>query len=149
MKSFALAVATTLACSAISFAADESKPDVKAINGTWKIKSVELDGKKANEEMGFPDKAVIKDGEATFFKGEGMWHSTFGKIKLEFDPTKKPKTVEVLWEKENLPGIYELAGDEFKLALPVVPLKGKPSRPESFSTLGKPVVTFIMTRSKE
>jgi uncharacterized protein (TIGR03067 family) len=112
---------------------------------------MEIDGKKV-EAKEAPDKAVIKAGKATFFS-QGKELPTFKDLKMEIDPKKKPKVLDLVRdEKESLPCIYELKEGEWKLAMPLVPKERKPGeqlpRPESFDTKDKPVMVLIAKRSK-
>ncbi len=131
---------------------DENKADLKKLEGTWDVVSMEIAGKKFEAGKGAPDKLVVKDGKMTLF-ADGKEVSTFKDIKLDVDARKKPKAVELVREgKETLPGIYEVTDDEVKLAMPLVPKDRKPGealpRPESFETKDKPVMVIIAKRGK-
>jgi uncharacterized protein (TIGR03067 family) len=131
---------------------EDSKADLRKLEGTWEVVSFEVGGKKVDPGKGAPEKAVIKDGKATFFAG-GKEIPTFRNLKLELDPKKKPKEVNLVrGERERLPCIYEVTEEELKLAMPLVPKERKPgeelSRPESFDSKDKPVVILTAKRSK-
>ncbi len=131
---------------------DDNNAEMRKLEGTWKVTSFEVGGKKVDPGKGAPEKAVIKDGKATFFSG-GKEIPTFRNLKLELDPKKKPKEINLVrGEKERLPCIYEVTAEGLKLAMPLVPEKGKPgerlSRPESFDTKDKPFLVLTAKRSK-
>ena len=135
------------------FGADDAKTDLKRLEGTWKVVSVEAAGNKVNPGKGAPEKIVIKDGKLTLFAG-GKALPTAKNLKIEIDPKKKPKTINLVrGEKESLPGIYEVKKDKLKLALPLISLDRKPGekipRPKSFETKDKPVVVLVAKRSQK
>jgi uncharacterized protein (TIGR03067 family) len=109
---------------------EASAKDRKAMAGTWKFVSLELDGEKAPEAF-FKDAAVvIKGDQFTVTAAEATYRGTF-----KLDPTQKPKTIDFTFtegpEKGNVSlGIYELDGDSWRICLG---LTGKP-RPTAFVT---------------
>lgn len=132
---------------------DDRKNEMQKLEGTWKIVSIEMAGKKVDPGKGAPEQAVIKDGKATFFTG-GKEIPTFKDLKLELDPTKKPKSLDLVrGEKESLPCIYEVTADELKVAMPLVPKERKPGealpRPESFDLKDKPFMVLTAKRDKK
>jgi uncharacterized protein (TIGR03067 family) len=100
----------------------------KAMAGTWKFASLELDGEKAPEAF-FKDAAVVIQGDRFTLTGaEATYRGTF-----TLDPTHKPKTIDFTFtegpEKGNVSlGIYEFDGDGLRVCLG---LTGKP-RPTAF-----------------
>ena len=136
------------------FAADDqSKADMKKFEGTWEVVSIEMGGKKIAAGKGAPDKAVIKDGNATFFAA-GKALRTFQDLKLKLDPKRKPKAVDLVrGGKETLPCIYEVTAKTLKLAMPMVRKKRNPGeklpRPKSFDSQDKPVLVLSAKRSKD
>jgi uncharacterized protein (TIGR03067 family) len=133
-------------------AADDAHADLKRLEGTWQVIAIEAGGMKVDAARGAPEKAVIKDGKATFF-ALGKEMPTFRGLRLDLDPKKNPKAVNLVRsEKESLPCIYEVKDDQLMLAMPLVPKDRKPGsqlpRPESFETKDKPVMVLIARRSK-
>ncbi|WP_020472757.1 TIGR03067 domain-containing protein [Zavarzinella formosa] len=134
-------------------AEDESKADLRKMEGTWEIVAFEMSGKKMDAGKGSLEKIVIKDGKMTLFAA-GMEIPTFKGLKLELNTTLKPKAADMLrGEKETLPCIYELTVNELKLAMPLVPKDRKPGeklpRPESFDSKDKPFMVLTAKRGKE
>lgn len=124
---------------AAGVAADaDPRAELKKLEGTWEIVSIEAGGKKLDAGKGAPDRLVVKDGVATFSAG-GMEIPTFKDLKLQLDPTKKPMAADLVrGGKESLPCIYEVTDAGLKLAMPMVPRDRKPGetlpRPESFDS---------------
>jgi uncharacterized protein (TIGR03067 family) len=131
---------------------DAAKADLAKLEGTWDVVSIEAGGMKMPAGQGGPEKAVIKDGVATFF-AQGKAMPTFKDLKLQLDPKKKPKAVDLVrGGKEILPCIYEVTDDGLKLAMPLVPLNRKPQeplpRPESFDSKGQEFIVLTAKRGK-
>jgi uncharacterized protein (TIGR03067 family) len=138
--------------SAVTAAEDDTKAELKRFEGSWEVVSIEASLMKTAPGKGAPQKAIIKDGKATFF-AQGKELPTFKDLTLAIDPKKKPKVLDFIrGGNECLPCIYELTDQELKLAMPLVPKERKPGdrlpRPESFDTTGKPFLVLIMKRSK-
>jgi uncharacterized protein (TIGR03067 family) len=132
-----VAVVSLMCGVGLSGAADEAKEEavkkeLQAFQGTWRLISRELDGKKASEEE-LKDRVVVFDaaGKVSARHGDKITFEAAWKI----DPTKKPKAVDstsTLGEnkgKTNL-GIYELEGDTLRVCLGPI---GK-ERPTEFSS---------------
>jgi uncharacterized protein (TIGR03067 family) len=152
MKQPIVILVASFIVSASLAADDDNKAEMQKLEGTWKIVSFEVEGRKVDPGKGAPEKAVIKSGKATLFAG-GKEIPTFRDLKLELDPKKKPKAVDLVrGEKESLPCIYEVTAKELKLAMPLIPDKKKPtdklSRPESFESKDKPIMIMTAKRAK-
>jgi uncharacterized protein (TIGR03067 family) len=153
MRTIMSSVVVVLAVALASAAADDApSADLKALEGTWEVVSIDAGGMKLEPSKAGIEKAVVKDGKVTFFV-QGKEVPTFKDLKLQIDAKKKPKTLDLLrGEKEALPCIYEVTGDEWKLAMPLVPKDRKPGealpRPESFDSKDKPIMVVIAKRSK-
>ena len=93
--------------------------ELQAFKGAWRMISKEVDGKKFSEEE-------IKDVIATF-DGSGKCSvrrgdKVIGEGTVKFDPTKKPKTVDVTFTEgehkgKTVLGIYEIEGDAFRVCV--------------------------------
>lgn len=147
-----VALVTALGVGSIAVAGDDTKADLRALEGAWEIVGIEAGGRKLEGGKGAPEKAVVKDGKATFFS-QGKEMSTFKDLKLMIDAKKQPKAVDLVrGDKESLPCIYEITADGFRLAMPLIPRERKPEeplpRPESFDTKDKPVMVLTAKRSK-
>jgi uncharacterized protein (TIGR03067 family) len=111
-------------------AADEkgdAKKDMDGLQGEWTLVSAERNGEKLPDDQGKTMRRIIKGDEFSVTRdGE-----TLAKGKFKIDPTKKPKTIDVTLESgDNILGIYELEGDEFKMCY------GQPGgeRPKAFAS---------------
>ena len=136
----------------VTASADDAKTELGRLEGEWEVVGVEAGGMKAPAGSGGPEKAVVRDGTVTFF-AQGKEMPTFRGLKVEADPRKKPKALDLVrGGRERLPCIYELSDGEWKLAMPLVPKDRKPGehlpRPESFDTKDKPVMVLVAKRGK-
>jgi uncharacterized protein (TIGR03067 family) len=132
---------------------DENKADLKKLEGSWDVVSMDVAGMKTEAGKGAPDKLVVKDGKMALIV-DGKELNAFKDLKLELNAKKKPKAVDLLREgKETLPCIYEVTEEEVKIALPLIPKERKPGevlpRPESFETKDKPVMVIVAKRGKQ
>jgi uncharacterized protein (TIGR03067 family) len=131
-----LAAVAVVAGASPSRAADDAKEELakkelKALKGAWKVISREVDGKKVSQEE-LKDVVVTRDEAGKFSARRGDMVIGVGTIKI--DPTKKPKTMDVIYTEGNnkektLLGIYEFEGDSYRLC--VAPPGAK--RPTEFS----------------
>src|SRR5690242_16554478 len=100
--------------------------DLSALQGSWALRSLELNGQQMP-----PMGGIEIAGDR--FTVVGMGHEYGGK--LEIDSTAKPKRFDLVFTEgpeagnRNL-GIYELKGDTWKICLNMT---GK-TRPRSFAT---------------
>jgi uncharacterized protein (TIGR03067 family) len=103
----------------------------KALQGTWSLSAGEADGKALPEKQLKDGKLEIKGDDYTVaLPDTGAVKGT-----QKLDPTKKPKTIDIMDasgpnEGKTCLGIYELEGDEFRVAFAP---PGKP-RPTKFAT---------------
>jgi uncharacterized protein (TIGR03067 family) len=131
------------------FAAEGEKNDAKKeyerFTGTWKIESMEVEGKKQPEDLLKGFRLVIKGDQFTASQGDVMYKGNF-----KVDVGKKPKTIDITFtdgpEKgKTLAGIYELNGDTYKVCLDP---NGK-DRPKEFATKeGSAHVLEVFKREK-
>lgn len=93
------------------------KRDMKNLQGTWNVVSLEMEGRKLAEGTLTGAKIVV---EGTHFTSVGMGMTYEGKI--EIDSSTKPKSFNLVFEagpekgNTNL-GIYEVDGDTWKMCL--------------------------------
>lgn len=114
---------------------------LESLAGTWKVKTVEVQGKTMEPQGGMPEELQIEEnrlsGTVANEKMEG-----FSGMTLVLDASTDPMQLDFVREKngrkESLPGIVKKDGDTLKLALPLVPVEMEPGerlqRPESFDT---------------
>ena len=108
----------------LSLAADDSRKgpldmDYAKLEGTWRVVSLEIEGKKIPEETIKDSRLIIKGKEFTMKEKIATYRGNFST-----DPSKKPKTIDMKFtegpEKGNTSlGIYELDGDNLKLCLTI------------------------------
>jgi uncharacterized protein (TIGR03067 family) len=121
--------------------------DLQAFKGTWRMISKEVDGKKFSEEE-------IKDVIATF-DGSGKCSvrrgdKVIGEGTVKFDPTKKPKTVDVTFTEgehkgQTVLGIYEIDSDAFRVCV----ARPGDDRPTEFSAKAGSGRTLIVYKREK
>ena len=94
---------------------EAAKKDLEKLQGDWVLQSLEHKGMKSPEEAVKTFSRKIKESTytATWETEEGT-HSVSGKMTL--DPTKSPKTLEVVFTEgsakgKKMLGIYKIEGD--------------------------------------
>src|SRR5262249_46661075 len=111
---------------ALLVAAEPAKDDAVAqdlakLKGEWVMESLQMDGQKASDEVLKAYRRTIdgKDYTVTITRGDDVQ-----KVKgtMTLDPTKKPKTIDVVTKDQQgneitIHGIYELNDDMQKLCL--------------------------------
>jgi uncharacterized protein (TIGR03067 family) len=111
-------------------AADAPKTE-ESPQGTWKLSAGEVEGNALSDQQLKDGKLVVKGDDYTVTLADAG--TVTGTQKL--DPTKEPKTIEIVdasgpGKGKACLGIYELKGDEFRV---VFASPGKP-RPAKFTT---------------
>jgi uncharacterized protein (TIGR03067 family) len=120
-------------------AKDEAARELARLQGKWQLAANDEDG-KVTKIRSLRDGYLmsIEKDLILEFTDEGKHLAT--KASFRIDPTKTPKTIdETIVFVEGVPtakgkkiqGIYELKGDELKIALPIPPFG---TRPKSFTT---------------
>lgn len=142
-----LALAAGLLLAADKAADDAAKKESKSLQGTWRTTSFRHNGNTIPEENTKTWTLVIKDDRYVLTIGDNTEEGTF-----KIDPTKKPKTVDVMPEtggskgKKRL-GIYEVKDDEATLC---VAAAGKEDRPtELVSDAGSENYLWTFKREKK
>ena len=97
-------------------AEEEVAAELERLQGTWKIESVEVDGRKL-DPLAFKDIVRIVDGHDITWKNKDQ---VIARTRITFDLSKSPKTMDSTFvEGENkdrtMLGVYEIAGDEFRI----------------------------------
>jgi uncharacterized protein (TIGR03067 family) len=117
-------------------AADDAKEepiqkDLKKLEGTWKIVSLQVNGATAA-----PDDPFVVKGRL-IFKGGKYWIDYGDKLspkcKVELDVTKDPKTIDFTADEgpqkgKPLRGRYVFKGDTLQLCLAMAPGNGRPPK---------------------
>jgi len=124
---------------------EKEKKDDEKIQGNWTVVSMERGGMAAPAEKIAMIKVTFKDGTLTINDG-----GRDEKAKFKIDATKKPKAIDLIPEKpgrtEQVPGIYELKGDELKICF----TKEGGGRPTEFSSnAGTEQVLIVFKREKK
>ena len=131
----------------VPVAVADDKDELKKLEGTWDVTDLKAAGKDVPYK-GKLDRLTIKDGTMTGFGPE---------VKLSTDGTQKPKWLNMTFSRDGMErtvnAIYELTGDEVKIAMPMAPGKdsGKAfenKRPEGFDTTGKIVMVITAKKAK-
>jgi uncharacterized protein (TIGR03067 family) len=149
-----LVVGALLTAIATIAAADDAKDkaikrDRKQIEGTWRIVSLEVNGKKAMDEDA--KKFTVVNGS------DGTWSllaegKEISKGTSTFDPTKKPKTLdftptEGAGKDNQYAGIYELGEKTRKMCF-APPGKDRPTEFSSMPGSEHILVTFERKKAK-
>src|SRR3954462_11656266 len=135
-----------LAISTLVFARAARADDLKDMEGTWKVESAEVGGKKIESED-FKEIEVKITGERYTVRIKDKLDA--GSLKL--DETKKPKTMDATDTEGDDVGkvvkaIYELSGDTLKVCYA---LEGGERPAEMATKEGSPVLMFTYTREKK
>jgi len=146
-----LTLAVALGAAGTAPAQEALKAEMKQLEGTWKIVSAEMFGKKLERELDL-EKVVIAGGIITLQRPAGRESTP---VPFVLTPTRTPKTIDLLAVKDEVArlwkGIYAVDGDELKLCLPYVRkgvAQGEPVRPESFDTTGRSHLLIIARRER-
>jgi uncharacterized protein (TIGR03067 family) len=136
---------------------EAAKTELKKLQGTWKVVSMEVAGKPLPKDKVDGTQIVFKDEQMTI----GLMDGKGNTMPVKIDPTTKPKAIDltivrgddkVVWKC-----IYSLEGDTIKFLMPLAPTKGQKDpgegygvlkRPESFDAKDKPFMVFTAERQK-
>ena len=118
------------------------KLDTEAIQGEWKIKYFEEQGEVTPPEKFKSMVYALADGKIAI--------KNDGKIMVEgkVDSSKEPKYIDLKVGDENVPGIYQLDGDNLTICAPAVAAKA--DRPKEFKApKGSGMMLMKLERIKE
>lgn len=126
MRSFALFTAVCLVAG--QQADDAAKKDLAALQGTWVMVALEVDGKPVPEEKIKGAMLVIK-GDKYITKVKGKDYETV----ITLDPGKKPKAIDMVFTEGDkkdkvLRGIYVIEGDTLKICRGLQPEQDRPTQ---------------------
>jgi uncharacterized protein (TIGR03067 family) len=127
---------------------DKASKDLKKLQGSWTVVSMEIKGQKLPEDkLKEADiKLVVKDGKyAQQVQGEIMEEGTF-----KLDPSKKPAAIDLSIDSGNdkgkmQRGIYEIKGDTWRISFAKA---GSKDRPTSFAS-NEDDDTAVMTLKRD
>ncbi|MFL5243989.1 MAG: TIGR03067 domain-containing protein [Gemmataceae bacterium] len=128
-------------------AKEDAKKEMDKLQGEWVMVSSERNGEAMPAEELKTLKRAIKGDEFTVFRdGQALV-----KGKFAVDPTKTPKTIDIMFsEGENkdkpLLGIYEIDGDTQKVCYGA---PGNKDRPKEFSSKGDKGVTLSVWKREK
>jgi uncharacterized protein (TIGR03067 family) len=126
---------------------DAIQKDRKLMAGTWRVLSLEKDGKKTTAEQLEKTRSIISADGSAMVQREGK---TIIQGNFKIDPTKKPKQSEATYTLGELKGktvlgIYEVDGDNMRICYA---LPGQ-DRPTEFSSKpGSGHVLIVYKRDK-
>lgn len=135
--------------------AQDAKDKLAALEGRWNVTSLVVGGQPfPDKDKNRPTKLLIKGGKATFF-ADGEEMPNFRDLTLRPHPAPNANAIDIVRDDHSfLPCLFDLAGDDFKLAIPLIPPENaEPGfvlpKPESFDSKDKPVLVFTMTKAKD
>jgi RNA polymerase sigma factor (sigma-70 family) len=123
------------------------KSDKESIQGKWKVDSAKANGQEPQGDEGERIKGstwtITTDKITVTFKGEDRVAT------YEIDPAPKPKTINVMTEKEGtFKGIYKLDGDTLTICASIG--RGDNERPTEFeSKEGGSTMLLVLKRAKK
>jgi uncharacterized protein (TIGR03067 family) len=128
---------------------DDTKKELKALEGSWKAVALETGGKPLPKEA-VPEftYTISADGKAAGKSPRGEYSAT-----VIIDPKKDPKAIDNVHESgpqkgKKQYGVYKLEGDKLTVCM-TAPGAAETDRPESFSTKDNACVLFVFERAKK
>jgi len=124
---------------------DAAKKDLAAMQGTWALVSMEVDGQAVDADKLKSTTLTIKDSKYTLLARKQQHE-----VELTLDPSKTPKTVDMKFldgpNKDRIGrAIYQIDGKTLKICRGLDPQQ---DRPESFKTEGQ-INYFVMVWERE
>jgi uncharacterized protein (TIGR03067 family) len=140
-RQFVFLFASFLLTAGLAGAKEAPADDASDLQGTWQVLGLEANGAK--------QPADDFQGWKVVFKGDEMWvvkpSKTDPKLKFKLDPTKGPKTIDLIVQEGKdkgkvAPGIYALGNGRLRLCINIF---GDLSyRPKAFKTRERDGVGF-------
>ena len=143
MRPLACVVMLLIAGAVTSAEDDPVKADKEKLQGAWSVVSFETDGKPDDKVKN--DKVTIAEETISVKTKGGNHDGTF-----TINPKAKLKTIDIRLNNDgyNIPGIYELDGDNLKICLPTT--AGPQNRPKEFkAAAGSNCVLLVLKRDKK
>jgi uncharacterized protein (TIGR03067 family) len=124
---------------------DAAKKDLAAMQGTWTLVSMEVDGQAVKADKLKSTTLTIKDSKYTLLARQQQHE-----VELTLDPSKTPKAIDMKFldgpNKDRVGrGIYQIEGKTLKICRGLDPQQ---DRPESFKTQGQ-INCFVMVWDRE
>ena len=127
--------------------ADTAREELKKLQGTWQVASIET-RQKARPEGEVSGLKLVIEGDSSTFEKDGK--PVVGTWKLSIDPGKKPKTIDIAVTGApedprgtfTILGIYELDGDSLRICW------DGPKRPTEFKTTPEGGELWVLKRDK-
>lgn len=118
--------------------------DRKLMAGTWRVLSIERDGKRTTAEQLEKTRSIFSADGTAMVQREGK---TIIQGKIKIDPTKKPKQSEATYTQGELAGktvlgIYEADGDSMRICY-ALPGKDRPTEFSSKEGSGHVLITYM------
>jgi uncharacterized protein (TIGR03067 family) len=144
-----LSAAVVAAVSVAHARPDTVADDLKKLEGTWVIESVEVGGKKLEDDL-VGGKMVFTEKEHSI-RAKGVPEEKWAKGAHKIDPAKSPKHFDIHPKtgpnigKTHL-GIYEIEGDRCRICFADPPTDERPT--EFKSKEGTQLVLIVLKREK-
>jgi uncharacterized protein (TIGR03067 family) len=129
---------------------ETAKTEVKKVQGTWKTTSLKYNGEDVSIDGKGKIRLVFK-GDIATVQAAASTKKEYGKVKFTFDPSTKPRSVDItvtsgVQKGEKMEGIYEIKGNKLKLCIKVLGAE-RPTKFESPS--GESIALIEFERVKK
>ncbi len=121
-----------------------AKKDLAALQGSWTLVAMEVEGKAVEADKLRGTTLTIKDNQYTLVTRQGQH-----KVEITLDPAARPRAIDMKFldgpNKDRVGrGIYEIDGNTFKVCRHLDP---QDPRPDGFKTADK-IGRFVMVWEK-
>ncbi len=106
--------------------------DLKKLQGNWQMKKMEVEGRPFADE---DRKQILIDVDNYYFVQDGVKRA--GPFKIFMDPTKEPKTIDLISGYGTQLGIYRFTEDGLEICLNQARGRNSDKRPSEFTTKAK------------
>jgi uncharacterized protein (TIGR03067 family) len=125
--------------------ADKARKEYALFEGTWKIVSLEVDGKKVPEKLFQGARLTLVGNRHSLTEGKVTYKGTY-----QVDLDKNPKQIDITFTEgpekgKTILGIYELDGDTYRLC---IAMAGKERPTEFVSNGARGHVLEVLRRDK-
>jgi uncharacterized protein (TIGR03067 family) len=124
---------------------EAAKKELAALQGTWTLSSMEVDGKAVDADKLKSATLTIRDNRYILLSGKQQHE-----VEITLDPSKKPKEIDMKFldgpNKDRVgKGIYHLDGNTLKICRALDPMQ---DRPKDFKTEGQ-IGYFVMVWERQ